>query len=146
MDNELIVTKNWWNTNWKWFLPASLLLFLLLLVFFLTSGNGGNITTIAQTYADDSLYQKAIEKANTNKRVLSIIGKIEPLDKLAILEGDAIYSNNNNSVLLSTRIKGSKGKARMDISAKKSGTAWEYKAINIRIKHPKEEIQIIKIP
>ena len=84
--------------------------FSLLLGFILTSGNGGNITTIAQAYADDSLYKKAIEKANTNERVLNSIGKIESLDKLAILEGDAVYSNNNSSVLLSIRIKGSKGK------------------------------------
>ena len=78
MDNELIVTKNWWNNNWKWFLPASLLLFLLLLGFILTSGNGGNITTIAQAYADDALYQKAI-------------GELDALvhQKLLVLKGEA---------------------------------------------------------
>ena len=32
----------------------------------------------------------------------------------------------------------------MDISAEKNGKEWEYKKINIRIKEPKEEIQILK--
>ncbi len=144
MDNELIVNKNWWNSNWKWFLPTSLILFLLLFGFILSSSIDENITDIALAYSDNSLYEKAIEKAETNERVLKIIGKIEPIDKLAIFEGNAVYSNNNNSVALSIRIKGNKGKGKMDISAEKNGTVWEYKKINIRIKDPKEEIQILK--
>jgi hypothetical protein len=144
MDNELIVNKNWWNSNWKWFLPTSLILFLLLFGFILSSSIDENITDIALAYSDNSLYEKAIEKAETNERVLKIIGKIEPIDKLAIFEGNAVYSNNNNSVALSIRIKGNKGKGKMDILAEKNGTVWEYKKINIRIKDPKEEIQILK--
>jgi hypothetical protein len=144
MDNELIANKNWWSSNWKWSLPT--LLFLLLFGFLLSSTIDGNITDIAQAYSDDLLYEKAIEKAKTNKRVLEVLGEIEPIDKLAILEGNTIYSNSNNSVALSIRIKGSKGKGKMDISAEKNGAEWEYKTINIRIKNPKEEIQIIKDP
>jgi hypothetical protein len=143
MDNELIIEKSWWNKNWKWFLPT-LILFFLLFSFLLSSTINGNITDIAQAYSDNSLYEKAIEKAKTNKRVLEVIGEIEPIDQLAILEGNAIYTNNNNTVALSIRIKGDKGKGKMDILAERNGTAWNYKKINIRIKEPKEEIQIIK--
>ncbi|MFH6948216.1 cytochrome c oxidase assembly factor Coa1 family protein [Flavobacterium sp. FlaQc-51] len=88
--------------------------------------------------------KKAVEKAKTNQRVLKVIGEIEPIDKLAILEGSAIYSNNNNSVNLSIRVNGNKGKGKMDVLAERKGTAWNYKKINIRIKEPKEEIQILK--
>jgi hypothetical protein len=144
MNNELIVEKSWWNRNWKWFLPTSLLLFLILFGFLLSLTIDGNISDIAQAYSENSLYEKAIEKAKTNKRVLEVIGKIEPIDQLAILEGNAIYSNNNNSVVSSIRIKGNKGKGKIDISAERNGTVWNYKTINIRIKKPKEEIQIIK--
>jgi hypothetical protein len=49
----------------------------------------GNITDIAQAYSDDSLYEKAIEKAKTNERVLEVLGAIEPIDKLALFEGNA---------------------------------------------------------
>jgi hypothetical protein len=143
MDDELIIKKSWWNRNWKWFLPT-LILFLLLFGFTLSSSIDGNITDIAQAYSDNSLYEKAIEKAKTNKRVLEVLGEIEPIDQLAILEGNAIYSNNYKSVALSIRIKGNKGKGKMDVSAEKNGTIWEYKKINIRIKEPKEEIQILK--
>lgn len=144
MDNELIVEKSWWKRNWKWFLPTFLVVFSLLFGVILSSSIDGNVTDIAQAYSDNSLYEKAIEKAKTNERVIELIGEIEPIDKLAILEGNAVYSNNNNSVELSIRVKGNKGKGKMDISAKKNGNQWEYKKINIRIKNPKEEIQILK--
>jgi hypothetical protein len=144
MDNELIIEQSWWKKNWKWFLPTFIIMFLLVFGLLLSSSVDGNVTDIAQAYSDNSLYEKAIEKAKTNKRVFEVIGEIEPIDKLAILEGNVIYSNNHNSVELSVRVKGNKGKGKMDISAKKNGNEWEYKKINIRIKESKEEIQILK--
>ncbi len=144
MDNDLINEQSWWKKNWKWFLPTFIIMFLLAFGLILSSSVDGNVTDIVQAYSDNALYEKAIEKAKTNKRVIDVIGEIEPIDKLAILEGNAIYSNNHNSVKLSIRIKGNKGKGKMDISAKKNGNQWEYKKINIRIKNPKEEIQILK--
>jgi hypothetical protein len=144
MDNELIVEKSWPKRNKKWFLPTFILLFLLLIGLILSSNIQGNVSDIVQAYSDNSLYEKAIEKANTNKRVTEVIGKIEPIDKLAILEGNVIYSNNNNTVELTVRLKGNKGKGKMDIIADKKEKEWIFKKINIRIKEPKEEIQIVK--
>lgn len=144
MDNNLINEQSWWKRNWKWFLPTFILMFLLFFGLLLSSSVDGDLTDISQAYSDNSLYEKAIEKTKTNKRVLEVIGEIEPIDQFAILEGNAIYSNNHNSVELTIRVKGNKGKGKMDISANKNGNEWEYKKINIRIKDPKEEIQIVK--
>lgn len=144
MDNELIVEKSWWERNWKWFLPTSIVLISLVLGILFTSAIDGNLTDIAQAYSEQSLYEKAVEKAKTNTRVLEVLGTIEPIDQLAILEGNVMYSNNNKAVAVSVRIKGTKGKGKMDIAAVKNGKEWEYKKISIRIKDPKEEIQILK--
>nr|WP_315173385.1 cytochrome c oxidase assembly factor Coa1 family protein [uncultured Flavobacterium sp.] len=144
MDNELIVEKSWWNRNWKWSLPTFTLLILFALGILFTTTIDGNLTDIAQAYSEHSLYEKAIEKAQTNTRVLEVIGTIEPMDQLAVLEGNAIYSNHNKAVAVSVRIKGTKGKGKMDIAAVKNGKEWEYQKISIRIKDPKEEIQILK--
>ena len=53
------------------------------------------------------------------------------------------YLCSNPERTVRIRIKGNKGKGKMDISAKKNGNEWEYKKIKIRIKEPKEEIHII---
>ena len=141
MNNELIPEKNWFTRNWKWLVPT--FLFLILCGAISTFISIENTTDVIQAYSDNSLYEKAIEKAKTNERVIEVIGEIEQIDKLAILEGTAIYSNNNNSIETSIRIKGTKGKGKMDIVADKKGTEWIYNKINIRIKNPKEEIQIL---
>jgi hypothetical protein len=144
MDNQLIPEKSWHKRNWKWFLPTLFLSLTLAIGLFSTSNINTNIVDFAQAYTDNSLYEKAIEKAKSNQRVLEVLGNLEPIDPLAIIEGNAKYSNNSNSVALSVRIKGNKGGGKMDILADKNGTEWEYKKISIRIKQTKEEIQIIE--
>lgn len=141
--NNLIIEKSWWNTNWKWFLPTIIVTLLLAFGVILNSSKEGNITDIAKAYSDTLLYEKAIEKSNRNQRVLATIGIIEPIDKLAILEGNTIYSNNYNSVETSVRIKGNKGSGKIDIYADKIRTGWKYKMIKIRNKEAKEEIEIL---
>lgn len=142
MNNELLENKSWWKKNWKWFLPSIILIFFSVFIFILTASVEGNMADIAKAYSDNLLYENAIDKVKTNKRVLEVLGEIEPIDKLAIIEGNAVYSNNNNSVVLSVRIKGNKSKGKMDISADKNLNVWKYKIINIRIKDTKEVIQI----
>lgn len=141
MENDLIPEKNYWTKNWKWIVPV---LFSLILIFGIVSIiPSGNATDLALAYSDQSLYENAVAKANKNQRVLEVIGAVESVDKLAILEGNVIYSNNKNSVQSSIRIKGTKGKGKMDIVADKKGTEWIYKTITVRIKNPKEEIRIL---
>ncbi len=141
MDNELIERKNWFQSNWKWIIP--LVLSLALISGYLFSSSDENIMDFAQAYNDTALYEKAIEKANSNQRVLETVGEIQPIDKLAILEGNTIYTDNNTSVVLSIRIKGAKSKGKLDITAKKVGSEWEYKKILVRCKNPKEEITVV---
>lgn len=143
-DNNLITEKSWWKRNRKWFIPTSILSFLLFIGIILSIGNEGSVTDIVKAYSEDSLYNEAIETVNKNPKVAKILGKIQSADELAILEGNVVYSNNGNSIETTIRIKGNKGKAKMDISAEKSGSKWTYKKINVRIKEPMEEIIILE--
>jgi hypothetical protein len=145
MDNELVEKETWLKRNWKWSVPTTIL-FVFILWLFLTSNSTKDITDIVQAYNDNSLYEKALEKANSDERIMQSIGTIQPIDKLAILEGNALYSNNNYSVVVSVRIKGTKGKGKLDISADKIGTSWKYKKIIVRNKNSKEEIVVVNEP
>jgi hypothetical protein len=142
MDNDLIEQKNWFKRNWKWFVPVTVL-FIFVLGLFLTPNSQGNLTDVVYAYNNAALYEKAIEKSNSNKRVLQTIGTIQPIDKLAILEGSAVYSNDKNSVKLSLRIKGAKGNGKLDIVANKLETGWIYQKITVRTKESKEGIVVL---
>lgn len=143
MDNDLIEKENWLKRNWKWFLP-SILIFILLIGIMAASTSKENITGVAQAYSDHLLFEQAIEKANKNPNILENVGKIEPIDPLAILEGNILYSNNHNTVRLSVRINGTKRKGKLDISAIKKGVEWEYKKISVRTKNPENEIMVLE--
>ncbi|OXA82565.1 Cytochrome oxidase complex assembly protein 1 [Flavobacterium aquidurense] len=142
MDNDLVEKEAWLKRNWKWSVPLTLV-FIFIFGLLLTSNSAENVTGIIQAYSDNSLCEKAIKMANSDKRITQTIGTIQPIDKLAILEGNAVYSNNNTTVSLSVRIKGTKANGKLDISADKIGSAWKYKKISVRNKNTKEEIVVV---
>ncbi|QLE02377.1 hypothetical protein HX109_12725 [Galbibacter sp. BG1] len=144
MNNELIEHKSWWKRNWKWFVPVCGIFVIAITVFF-SSGMSGMATDFAQAYADTELYTNAIEKVNSDQKVTELLGEIEPIDKMAILEGQTDYSNDYRTVNSTVRIIGTKGKARMDITADRINNEWNYSKINVRIKNPSEKKQTIEI-
>lgn len=100
---------------------------------------------LVQAYANTELYKNAIERANTDENVSELLGKIKPMDKLAILEGEAHYSNKNKTVNSTIWIYGSKGRAKLDLTANRIEKGWKYTKINVRIKNPPEKRQTIVI-
>lgn len=144
MNNELINQKSMWSRNWKWIVSIGGLILIVALLFF-SSGMNGVATDLAQAYADTELYDKALEKVKDDERAKELLGEIQPIEKLAILEGHVEYTNNNKTVNSSIRIIGTTGKASMDISANRMNNAWKYTKINIRIKNPPEKKQTIAI-
>ena len=144
MNNELIEQKSWWKMNWKWFVPVSGILLIIISVS-ISSGMGGIGADLAQAYSDTELYENALEKVKSNQKVKELLGKIEPIDKLAILEGTVHYTNENQTVNSTIRLKGTKGKAKMDISADRIHNEWNYTKIKVRIKNPPESKQTIEI-
>ena len=144
MSNQTPGTKSRFNKNWKWLL----LLFSIVLIsiFSLLPSNFGNqVVQITKTYADTELYEYPFHKAQNDRRIIDLLGQLKPIDQLAILEGEVQYSNNNTTVDLSFRIRGEKRNARLDIAANKINGKWNYSKINVRIKKPVEEQQIIEI-
>ncbi|WP_299896648.1 cytochrome c oxidase assembly factor Coa1 family protein [uncultured Aquimarina sp.] len=143
-NNELYTPNNWWKRNWKWLIPIIVIILIIPILLF-SSGFGGHMSDFARLYSDKDLYQKAIEKAQSNQKVIELLGPLEPIDKLAILEGEVQYTNDNKSVDLSIRVSGSKRKASIDIAADKINGIWNYRKINIRIKKPVEDKQVIEV-
>ena len=106
---------------------------------------GGVTTNLAQAYADVELYDNAVKIAQSDARVKELLGEIQPIDKLAIIEGQVEYSDGNKTVNTTIRVIGTKGKANLDISANRINDVWVYKIIKIRIKTPPQKKQTIKI-
>ncbi|KQC31074.1 cytochrome c oxidase assembly factor Coa1 family protein [Flagellimonas eckloniae] len=104
--NTLIEHKSWFKRNWKWFLPSIIVLFLVLGLLFSTK-LGGNIMGMAKVYSESSVCENALEIAKKDKKVIQLLGELQPLDKLAILEGAHNYSNDYNTLDITVRVTGS---------------------------------------
>jgi hypothetical protein len=128
----------------KWIIPIAVILAIIIYLFS-SSGISGIATDYAQSYADTELYEEALDKAKSDKRVTKLLGEIEPIDKLAILEGHVNYSNDNKTVNSSIRVSGNKLNAIMDITANREENVWNYEKIHIRVKNPPEMKQTIEV-
>ena len=144
MKNPNKINNPWISKNWKWLL-ASCLLIAIFSWFFLAIGMGKISADLAKAYTDTALYTQAIRHAQANPKVNQFLGTIKPIDKLAILEGEVHYTNNDKTVQTTVRITGTKGKARLDITAEKEDSSWHYKTITVRIKNPPQNKQRIQI-
>lgn len=132
----------------KWLIP---IIVVLAIVFYLlsSSGMGKSATDLTQAYADQELYRNAIEKANSDQRVLENIGEIQPIDKMTILNGEVNFSDDNQTVNSTIKVIGSKGNGKLDLTAERENESWRYERINIRIKDSekkKKTIEIINLP
>jgi len=67
------------------------------------------------------------------------------VSKMAILEGDVNYTNQNRNVQFTVRVEGKNGKALMDGIAERINDSWDYKKITIRVKNPPEKRQTINV-
>jgi hypothetical protein len=148
--NGLIEHKSWFRRNWKWFLP--LIIMLVSIAGLLSSSSiGGKIAEIAKIHSEASVCDNALEIAKKDEKVIELLGALQPLGKLAIVEGSHKYSNDYNRLEITVNVTGSKAdkkiRSKMDILADRDGDAWIYRTINIRIKKPealKQTIEIVK--
>ena len=146
--NELIEHKSWFKRYWKWFVP--IIVILISIVGIMSNSTvEGKIAGMVKIHAESSLYDNALELAKKDEKVIAVLGELQPLGKLAIIEGSHKYSNDYKTIELSVTVTGSKEdgrlRSKMDILADKVGTEWIYKTINIRIKKPEDLKQTIEV-
>src|SRR6478672_2331602 len=110
MDNELIKEKSFWQRYKMLLITTGFLALLVMGILYAISKNG-----ITRAYCDKPLYEAAIYEANSNEEVVMALGKLKPLDRMTIAEGNVQY--NGDSVASTISVKGTKGKGKMDIAA-----------------------------
>ena len=136
------------SNSLKWLIPIVVFIGIVFYLFS-SSGMGKVATDLTQAYADPELYNNAIEKANSDQRILQNIGEIRPIDKMSILNGEVNFSDDNQKVNSTIKVIGSKGNGKLDLTAERENESWRYEKINVRIKDSakkKKTIEIINLP
>jgi len=138
----------WWQKKKNWFIIASAFLFFLFL-WSLPSELPMNIAYLTKAYAEPEICQEALEITKKNPKVLDILGELEDMGGLDMLNGSVFYSKGGDSVAITINVFGTKEikniRSKMDVVAFKIDGNWEYQKIRVRIKKPIEMKQIIPV-
>ncbi|WP_268223350.1 cytochrome c oxidase assembly factor Coa1 family protein [Sinomicrobium oceani] len=143
MDHHLPLAKKGRRRNRLWIISLSGMALILAGLFVVTDMPEATVNLV-RAYNDSELYEKAWAKAAVDEEVIEILGELEPVDKLAILEGEVIY-HDDNTVDATIRISGNRGRGRLDITARKITGNWVYSRIGVRIKSGRHKGKTIEV-
>lgn len=136
--NELIVDKrNWWNRNWKWFVPTGCLSLIVLFALFLV----GVFFEVTSIIKDSDAYIESMELVQHNKILIEKLGS--PIETDGMVSGTVSAVNDIRKCDVQVPLKGPKGKATLFVVGEKRGK-WKYSEMSVYIEKTDEKIDLLK--
>ena len=129
---------NWWQRNWKWFVPAGCLT---LLVLFAAFGAVIFFGVSAAMKSSDA-YRIAVATAKAEPRVIAALGA--PIKEGMFMSGNTNVSGGSGQADLSIPLSGPKGKGTLYAVATKSGGTWTFSKLALRVEGTGETIEIAR--
>lgn len=110
---------------------------------------GIRFSEIVQVHRETNVLDSALAIASKDLRITELLGELEPLGNLAILEGSHRYTNAYNRLEITVDVHGAKSgnsiRGKMDVLVDKKDKEWVFKTIDIRVKKPLDLKQTIHI-
>lgn len=136
--NELIEDKrNWWNRNWKWFVPTGCMSLIVLFALFLF----GVFFEVTSIIKDSDAYIESMELVQHNKILIEKLGS--PIETDGMVSGTVSAVNNVRKCDVQVPLKGPKGKATLFVVGEKRGK-WKYSEMSVYIEKTDEKIDLLK--
>ncbi|WDF61058.1 cytochrome c oxidase assembly factor Coa1 family protein [Flavobacterium sp. KACC 22758] len=137
MQNDHQPQKNWWDRNWKWFVPTGCLGLLTLFGLFIA----GIFFGVTSMMKDSDAYKESMAAAQNNKLVIEKLGS--PIETDGMVSGNISTSNSTGECDLQIPLKGPKGKGTLFVTAEKRGK-WKYSELTVYIEKTEEEIDLLQ--
>lgn len=129
--------KNWFQRNWKWFIPIGCLSSIVVVALFVTILFSG-ITSILK---DSHVYKHTMTVTKENQLVIEKLGNNIQQDGTLI--GSIATSNNRGNAILKIPLKGSKGSGFVQVIAQKENNAWIYTMMDFHEKGSGKTIDLL---
>ncbi|MRX67358.1 Cytochrome oxidase complex assembly protein 1 [Flavobacterium resistens] len=129
--------KNWWNRNWKWFIPTGCLSIIILFVLFLV----GVFFEVTSIIKDSDAYIESMELVQHNKILIEKLGS--PIETDGMVSGTVSAVNDVRKCDVQVPLKGPKGKATLFVVGEKRGK-WKYSEMSVYIEKTDEKIDLLK--
>lgn len=136
-DDHYQPKQNWWDRNWKWFVPMGCLSLIIIFGLFI----GGIFFGITSMMKDSDAYKESMTAVQNNKLVVEKLGN--PIETDGMISGSISTSNNTGECDLQIPLKGPKGKGTLFVIASKRGK-WKYEQMSVYIDKTDEEIDLLQ--
>jgi hypothetical protein len=130
--------RNWWQRNWKWFVPTGCLTLLALLAAFICC----IVVFVFSVIKTSDAYVIAVQRAKSDQRVAAALGT--PIKEGWYVAGSTNVSGGSGQADLSIPISGPKSKATIYAKATKSAGKWKYSQLQVRVATSDELIELQK--
>jgi hypothetical protein len=127
---------NWWQRNWKWFVPTGCLTLIGLSVAFVA----GIVLLVFGAMKSSDAYKIALSRAKADQRVAEAIGT--PIEDGWFVSGSTNVSGGSGKSDLTIPIHGPKGEATIYAVATKSAGQWEYSKLVVKVEKTDETIDL----
>lgn len=119
--------KNWWQRNWKWFVPTGCLsliafvaLFFVCIAFF-----------VFGILKSSDVYKTAISRAKSDQRVVAALGT--PIQEGMFVGGKVNVTGPSGEADLAIPISGPKGKATIYAVGTKFAGEWTFSKLIVKV-------------
>jgi hypothetical protein len=117
---ETYLRKSWFHRNWKWFVPA--LIVLGFVCFGLTV-----FSLLMYSFRNSDAFQMAMQRARQNPNVIRSIGPV--VEPGLLVKGSIHISGRSGHAELSIPVSGERGKGTVFIEANKHGDRWDPRIV-----------------
>lgn len=130
--------KNWWERNWKWFVPVGCLGLMVLATGFVFL----ILTIVFGMIKSSDAYQIALAEATSHPAVQEAMGT--PIEPGLLVAGNIHISGPSGQANLSIPISGPKGKGTIYAVAAKSAGQWLFSTLVVEVKTGRQRINLLE--
>jgi cytochrome oxidase complex assembly protein 1 len=134
------VRKGWWSRNWKWFVPVGCLGVIVAIVVVIAI----IATLIFGAIKSNDVYKTALEKASTNRTVISELG--QPVEGGWLVSGSISVSGSTGDADLAIPISGPKKSGTIYAVAQKSAGEWKFSRLEVEVEGGTSRINLMDSP
>lgn len=127
---------NWWQRNWKWFVPTGCLTMLVLFGGFITLIVAGAMSLMKTS----DVYKDAVALARSEPTVVQALGT--PVKEGFFVSGHVNVNGSSGEAELSIPLKGPKGKATLYVEAEKKLGRWQFKQLVVEFDATHERVEL----
>jgi len=129
--------KEWWDRNWKWFLPIGCLGALIVLTAFVAT----ILAVVFGIFKYSDVYMESLAQAQVNPAVIEALGS--PVKEGFFVFGSIHVTGPAGEADLAIPISGPKGSGTIYVVATKSAGRWQFTILEVEIKDLEDRIDLL---